>query len=334
MAFANGRTWGNATFGDNHSWTNASVSSGLLTVDKNTVTAGASTSGVQDVRISGGSGDAWVGSTDGTNYTEVGAEFTSGSLSESWVLVPLGFYRQETHTGSSAYATQSGFISATSGTGNTWGNAISGDNHSWTNASVVSGTLNVDENSMTAGTSTSGVQDVGISALGGSGNAWVGSTDGTNYAKAGSGFNSGQLSMNQQTNATSGAYASQTGTIESYSTVLGGAWTWTEAGDTSSNRFAYIETKAASGSTITGAKGVRITETSTAFSSAINTTVYEQKSRARIIWALSGGQPSSTTYTFADNGDGSPVNGQNSVLNPTTGWAWASATDKFAQWPI
>jgi len=231
MAFADGRTWGNATSGDNHSWTDASVSSGFLTVDENRVTAGTSTSGVQDVRILGGSGDAWIGSTDGTNYTEVGAGFTSGSMAESWLLVPLGFYSQETHTGSSASATQSGLISAISGTGNTWGNAVSGDTHSWTNASVVSGTLNVDENTMTAGTSTSGVQDVRI--LGNSGDAWAGSSDGTNYAEVGAGFTNGRLTMTQLTNTTASAYATQSGLISAISGT-GNTWGNAVSGDTHS----------------------------------------------------------------------------------------------------
>ena len=333
MAFANGRTWGNATSGDNHSWTNASVSSGLITVDENTVTAGTSTSGVQDVRILGGSGDAWVGSTDGTNYAEVGAGFTSGSLSESWVLVPLGFYSQETHTGSSAYATQSGFISATSGTGNTWGNAISGDNHSWTNASVVSGTLNVDENSMTAGTSTSGVQDVGISALGGSGNAWVGSTDGTNYAQVGAGFTSGSMAesysglgvpqgyFSQTTNTEASAIANQTGRIRSFNTTLGGAWTWNEAGN-ESGRQVYVETKARSGTILGVPVGVTLQVTNAgAFGSDAYADAFEAKTR-------SGTSAASTTTAFANNLLGTSTDSSNS--GTTTGWAWATYTGRYA----
>ncbi|KUG05726.1 hypothetical protein ASZ90_016841 [hydrocarbon metagenome] len=325
-----GNTWGNAISGDNHSWTNASVVSGTLTVDENTVTAGTSTSGVQDIRISalGGSGDAWVGSTDGTNYTEVGAGFTSGSLSESWVLVPLGFYSQETHTGSSAYATQGGLISATSGTGNTWGNAISGDNHSWTNASVVSGTLTVDENTMTAGGSTSGIQDVRISASGGRGEAWVGSTDGTNYAEVGAGFTSGSLSQSwvvvplgyfkQTTSTGTSALANQTGAIRTTNTTLGGAWTRNEAGN-ESGRVAYVETKARStgfGSTIT-------VSNAGAYSSDAIAQALETKLRT-------GG--ASLTYTFADNGIPPAKVGTPNSGGTTTAIAWATDTGKFATW--
>jgi len=238
MAFANGRTWGNATSGDNHSWTNASVVSGTLTVDENRVTAGTSTSGVQNLKITGplitaARGEAWVGSTDGTNYTEAGAGFTNGRLTMN----------QLTDTTASAYATQSGLISAISGTGNTWGNAISGDTHSWTNASVSRGLLTVGENTMTAGGSTSGVQDVYISALGGSGDAWVGSTDGTNYAEVGAGFTSGSMAesysllgvpqgyFSQGTNTGSSAYATQSGVVRSVSGGNARIWGLAFSGD-------------------------------------------------------------------------------------------------------
>ena len=318
-----GNTWGNALSGDNHSWTNASVVSGSLTVGENTMTAGTTTSGVQDVRILGESGDAWVGSTDSTNYTEVGAGFTSGSLSESWLLVPLGFYSQETHTGSSAYSTQSGLISATSGTGNTWGNAISGDNHSWTNASVVSGSLTVGENTVTAGTTTSGVQDVRISALGGSGDAWVGSTDGTNYAETGTGFTSGSMAesysglgvpqgyFSQTTNTETSALANQTGRIRSFKTTLGGAWTWNEAGN-ESGRQVYVETKARSGTFLGAPAGVTLRVTNAgAYGSDAIAQAYENK-------AISGSGSGWSSSAFAS---GTTTDASTSS---TVSWAWAT----------
>jgi hypothetical protein len=347
VANANGSTWATAGSGQARSWTMANVTSnnlfvpGIITTNSNAAYSGAAgTNASQNVKIAGlllspAAGSASGSSTDGTNNVTVGAKFANGTLTMD----------QRTSTGVSAYANQSGSVTAFYGTGSTWSEATSGDNRSWTTSDILSanalvyGKITVNSNKVFAGdTGTNASQNINIAGkdvLTGlltfsteNGSAWAGSENGTNSAKVGSGFNNGQLTMNQQTNTTASAYANQSGTIDSYSTTLGGAWTHSEAANTSDGRLVYVDTKAASGSTITGAKGVRVTETSNAFSSHANVTAYEQKSTARIIFAISGGNPSSNTSAFAQNGGGSSID--TSTSGSTTATAWATTVNRYA----
>jgi hypothetical protein len=314
-----GSTWGNASSGTSESWTSSEVTAGLLTtgtitLNNNTVYAGSGTSALQSLSISGPSGSASLGSSDDTNTTQVGTAFTSGSLTMN----------QGTSTGGSAYASQSGTVAVSGGgTGRTWGNAsssLSGES-SWTSSDVTAGlifnpgTLTLNNNSVSAGGSTSALQSLSISGIGGSGS--VGSMDGPFYTRTGAGFSTGNLNLNQQAGTGASAVANQTGTVFTQQATLnlGDAWTHTEAGDTSNNRQVYVETKARR--TALGGSPT-ITVSSTAYGSLENTTAYESKQR-------SGG--ASTTYAFARNATGSLSTVTSTNAN-TNAWAWANLTGK------
>lgn len=81
-----GTTWGEATSGGERSFTSSNVTTGILTVSSNEVYAGSITNASQNLTIAGYKGDAWVGSTHGTNYARVGAGFNGLSLLTSGVL--------------------------------------------------------------------------------------------------------------------------------------------------------------------------------------------------------------------------------------------------------
>jgi hypothetical protein len=151
-----------------------------------------------------------------------------------------------------------------------------------------------------------------------SGSASVGSTDGPVYTKAGAGFISGNLNMNQQVSTGASATANQTGTVftQSVTYSLGDAWTHTEAGDTSNNRQVYAETRARR--SLAGSP--TITVASNAFGSLGNTTAYESKQRS--------GGGASTTDVYARNGGGTSTDSSTSAS--TTAWAWATTINRYA----
>lgn len=256
-----GRTWGEAVdAGSAMSWTNGTVVVGTMDFDTDAY-AGSSTSASHELTILGLSGNATAGSTDGTNSTEIGVEIGGGDiLAIDWAaldfsdlsslisqVLTLGVgtisIEQNADTGASAHADQNGWVGALAD-GRTWGEATSGANRSWTSANVTTGYIYVTDNGVTAETSTSADQNFILGLTGQSGCTWVGSEDGTNYAKVGTGFNNGGiLGMTQVTDTTSDTIAAQLGVVSSYGTTIGDAWTRTEAGNTS-GRLAYVETKA------------------------------------------------------------------------------------------
>jgi hypothetical protein len=255
-----GTTWGEATNGDQQSWTKAGVVLGTMTFD-NYATSDTTTEAGQAVTIDGlldipivgaiaGAGSTEAGSTDGTNTTSLGTEFILGSLENT----------QTTHTetGAGVSADQEGTIPFAV-YGRIWGEAIDVDGaRSWTNGTVIVSTMTFDTDAH-AGSSTSATQD--ISMLGLSGIASAGSTDGTNSTEVGAeivgsdftgiitglqnidwteidlddittlipevigNINAGYLDMNQQADTSASAHASQDGTV----IALGEGRTWSTA---------------------------------------------------------------------------------------------------------
>jgi hypothetical protein len=217
-----------------------------------------------------------------------------------------------------ASASQSGAMSATYGT--IQGDATSGNDHSWTLASVVlesffvPGTMTFDSTAHT-GSSTYADQDIALSGL--TGAATAGSLDGTNYnyAQVQAWFGPTVLQprppreppvltedpgmpekeaalalrgmeMEQATNTGSGAYADQTGTI-SISAPTGTAWTDATARALSGFRETQVGTMA---------PGPVVVTVSQSLASSHENLVkaYEDKTR-------SDGSPWSTTVADARN---------------------------------
>jgi hypothetical protein len=123
-----GRTWGNASSGlsGESSWTSTGVTAGLvfttgtISLNNNSVSAGGSTNALQSLRVSGISGSSLVGSMDGPFYTQAGAGFISGNLNMN----------QQASTGASATANQTGTVytqSVTSNLGDAWTHTEAGD---------------------------------------------------------------------------------------------------------------------------------------------------------------------------------------------------------------
>ncbi|MFA5295481.1 MAG: hypothetical protein WC382_08205 [Methanoregulaceae archaeon] len=265
---------------------------------------------------------------------------------------------QQADTTSSANAQQSGTpalggllpggVFVANATGSTWGESTSGLDRSWSNATVRSsniltaGLIEVDSNQVYADDDgTHAAQTVRIAGRTGiivptsvaEGSAWVGSTDGTNYAQVGAGFTSGSMAesysllgvpqgyFTQTTNTEASALANQTGRIRSFNSTLGGAWTWNEAGN-ESGRQVYVETKARSGTILGVPVGVTLQVTNAgAYGSDAYADAFEAKTR-------SGTSAASTTTAFANNLLGTSTDSSNSAT--TTGWAWATYTDRYA----
>jgi hypothetical protein len=336
---ATGRTWGNTTAGDgDQSWTYADVVTGSITVTSNTVSAGdTSTYGTQSLGVSGKSGDSAVGSTEGTKSATVGASFTGGTINAGSLVA----MQQETGTIASAYATQNGTVNSgiISATGRTWGNAVAGDgDRSFTNATLVTGTLKINTNSVYAGdTCTTASQSLNLSSVGG-GSAWTGSTNSVegNYATVSAGYLSSGVytsTLDVMQNTVTDplvigcATAQQYAKILSYSTTSGGAWTHTAAGN-DTTRQVYADTIAKSGTYLyVTPAGVTITSNSNAVGGLINSTAFEAKTRT----APSGigyQAPSSTTTAFAKNGAGQNQDPSNNAN--TNALAWATTSTRFA----
>ncbi|MDD1714385.1 MAG: hypothetical protein LUQ61_03885, partial [Methanoregulaceae archaeon] len=217
-----GKTWGDAASGGEQSWTNSDVVVGEMTFG-NAAEADGSTEAAQTVGMTGLAGEASAGSDDGAgNTTEVGAGVILGNLG----------IIQETETGSSAYAAQIGRLNA--GFGNTWGEAASGAEQSWTDADVVVGSMTFGNGATANGGTTTG-QIVGLTGL--AGEASAGSDDGAgNVTGVGAGVILGNLGVIQQTDTGGSAHTAQSGRLNA---GLGNTWgnaasgseqSWTEAG--------------------------------------------------------------------------------------------------------
>ncbi|MBP1928910.1 hypothetical protein J2741_001457 [Methanolinea mesophila] len=228
-----GTTWGNASSGNNQSWTSSHVDTGSITVTDNQVYADGSTSASQSIYNVGINGDASVGSTDGTNIVEIGAGYSNGGSLSNSISGLTGQMTQKTSTGGSAGANQTGVVGSVAGTGYIRGNATSGNNQSWTTSHVDTGSITVTDNQVYADGSTSASQS--IYNVGFNGDASVGSTDGTNIVEIGAGYsNGGSLSnsilgltgqMTQKTSTGGSAVANQTG----YVVVTGTGYTYGDA---------------------------------------------------------------------------------------------------------
>jgi hypothetical protein len=333
-----GNTWGDAWSGDEHAWTKSNAV-GMISIDDNTMNAGSSTDAFQSLSIAGLSGSASAGSTDGTNTTEIGAEIGGGDLSGLLqmdlseidisdigdIIEELGGgylnMDQQANISGSAHATQNGLIVATKG--HTWGEATSGTNRSWTSANVTAGILTMDDNTMTAATNTMGLQKVQIIGLtsNSSGDAWVGSEDGINYAKVGAGFSGiGSLSegwfilpygyMSQDTRTTTSTFAHQVGYIITTGSTLGNSWTRIEAGN-NSGRLVYSLTL--------GRSGAIWERNGTAYSSPDYSEAYEYKTRVL-------GSTNTSAYAFSGTADG-PIYSNSGT---TRAKAWATNTNRDA----
>ncbi len=331
------QTWGNATSSDEQSWTAANAN-GFIVLNNNEVTAGGSTSGVQDLSISGSNADASVGSTNGTNSVEVGAKFINGVILTNYINM-----NQQTDTSGSALASQQGSVTATFGTGSTWGTAISGDGDtSFTTATINSGTLKVNSNSVFADDEhTTAGQSLNLSGTGG-GSAMTGSVNSIdgNYATVSAGYLSSglrtsSLDVVQNTETDQSGYigcatASQPyAKIVSYSTTMGGAWTHSEAGN-SSGRLVYTDTKAKSGTggIFSTPRGVTITSDSSAVGGLTSSVTFEHKTSVKSD-SGSGGNPTSNSSVYASNGIGTPAFDY-SPDPTTTASAWADLINTYA----
>jgi hypothetical protein len=258
-----------ATSGSESSWSNSTVFVGLINVGENTAIANGDTKAFQSLNVTGLSGNATAGSTDGINTTEVGAELIGGNFTAlgdiNWTellggisitnpddLLPVvaqivgqiggGGYLdvdQQADTSGSALANQTGNVFAL-GNAHTWAEATSGSNESWTSANVTTGLLTMTNNTVVASGSTSARQQLNILGvlLPFSGNASVGSTDGSNSVAIGGQITSNNVgasnfNMDLNTNTGGSAYASQSGSI----IVIngnGGIWGTANSGTNSS----------------------------------------------------------------------------------------------------
>jgi hypothetical protein len=250
-------TWAEATSGSESSWTNSNVFVGLISVGENTAIANGDTKVFQSVNVTGISGNATAGSTDGINITNEGVELVAGNLTAlgdiNWTDVVSGNITdtsdllvvvakvvgqiggggyldvdQQADTSGSAHANQTGNVYAL-GNAHTWGEAISGANQSWTSSNVTTGLMRLDNNTVVAAGSTSARQDFYLTGL--AGNASVGSTDGTNSTSVGTQLSNGiwitsSLDLDQRTSTTGSALASQSGTVTA---IVGTGGIWGEA---------------------------------------------------------------------------------------------------------
>jgi hypothetical protein len=208
--------------------------------------------------------------------------------------------------GTRTTASQNGTMNAALGT--TKGGAKSGDEQSWTDTGMAAGTMTFDSNAY-AGVSTSADQEVSI--LGIIGSASAGSADGANFAGVRAGFagsslqTSGALSMDQEARTTGSAEVDQSGTVLTLNTTLGGAWTRTEAGN-SSGRFVSVETQG------------RLTQITVSSSAAVSndafSLAFENKTRSLF-------SPTSTTTAYATNGIGTSMDTYSGIQRGTRGGA-------------
>ena len=206
MSAGYGTIWGQATSGDEQSWTDAQALVGTMTFGGNATANGNSAAG-QSLDMATLYGNASAGSDDGRgNVTGEGSEVIVGTMDIT----------QQVDTGGSAHAAQSGDLAALYGT--TWGNATSGDEHSWTNADVIIGGMSFDNNAV-ADSHTEAGQN--LNCLGMYGNATAGSHEGANDTEVGTGFILGYLDISQQANTSSSAHANQSGTLIA---GLGNTW--------------------------------------------------------------------------------------------------------------
>jgi hypothetical protein len=312
MSALYGFTWGNATSGDEQSWTKADILVGTMTFDNNATADGHTTAG-QAVDMAALYGNASAGSDDAKgNVTVEGSGIILGNLTTS----------QLANTTGSAHAVQSGDMSALYGF--TWGNATSGDEQSWTKADILVGTMTFDNNATADGHTTAG-QAVDMSAL--YGNASAGSDDAKgNVTVEGSGIILGNLTTSQLANTTGSAHAVQSGDM---SALYGFTWgnatsgdeqSWTKA-DILVGTMTFDNNATADGHTSAG-QTVQVP-----FAVAANASAGSDDGMGKVVQEGVGVILSTLSVSQQFNTSGSAHGVQSGTMTGVGGNTWGSATD-------